>query len=286
MNKKILIPIIAIISFLSGVNSTAREVNANDLSTSSVVSTSSVSTESSVVTSSSIEESSSFTSSSEIVNSSTETPVITEDELKDFFNGILDDEQLKDFFMGILGEELGGMIEDLIFNFSISSLLSVLVIVVFQLYSRHKDKGSQTELKKSTDRLENTVETAVEEMDYVFENHSETIKKMAKDYEEKIELVTNAFKNEIEGFRGLLNIEINEKNQLIKENKELMKKYEELANRVLLSNNEIASSLKNYSKVDDKINAVLNSMEAMASTQDNVKQGITEKVKSIVKGVK
>lgn len=248
MKKKIILSASLLgLLFFSGIsNSATKEILANDEI--SVQETSEIINESSEIDSS-------FIKSDEIINE-TEKTTLTEEQVEEI---------VKQISNKILGEELT---DKLFATFGLGIILIVVLYIAFQINERIKNKTAYNTLSNNMLAKQ---EISTNELIQINKDNQKKIDEMTEMNTKNQELL-DQYKAEIVNLETL--------------NNKYVTDYKMLVKSVLETSTEATNILKEYSKIDGKINALLDCMNLLSETPDGVREGISRKVKEKVKGVK
>lgn len=186
--------------------------------------------------------------SSEVVNSnSTSTMGITTSSTNET---TLTEEQLEDIVLKISNKILGEELTDKLFGmFGIGIIAIVLIYVVFQAYERLKNrKVGETLINSSNETFE-------------------------------------ILKEKVDQYKNLVEELKNENIKLVKDNNETVKEITKLTEKIHEDYKTIIDSLNEYSKIDNKINAILKIEGELMKKPSNITNGISSKVYGIIEEV-
>lgn len=205
------------------------------------------STTSSVISTSTQENTtSSISTTTAVENSSTTSTSITFEDL--------DNDGIPDIINDYYNEHIR---DQYMFGIGLGAILGALASIVVAIYNARKGNKTNSELKETT-----------KDMDLQLSHLITSFKLQMKDIENKIEEINKEYAN---------TVSINNK---------YVNDYKVLAGEMIKSLKESSKTLENYSKIEAQINAIIEVLELMAEMPDCIREGITSKVKSKIKGVK
>lgn len=214
----------------------------------------------------------SFQNSSEILNESTNkessfqnsSSFVSESSSQVSENKILTDEEIEDIVKQVSNAIIGEELTDKLFAVFGSGILVIIgLVVVFQVYERKKNREVGTKLVNDSDNNKKEVNKSIDKLTA-----------MVKEYDTIVDNLTV----ELEELRKI-------NNELIIQNSEIVKDYEAMVKQMHEDMSKMTSALSKYSKIDNKLNAILKVNKELSKTKEFVKDGVTEKVNNIVKGV-
>lgn len=143
------------------------------------------------------------------------------------------------------------------FGIGLGAILGVLASIVVAIYNASKGNKTNSDLKVTTNGIKEEVNDLVK-----------TFKTQLKEIESKLNAIEKEYTN---------TITINNK---------YVNDYKMLVGEMMKSLQESTKVLENYALIEVKLNAVIECLDLIAETPDCIREGITNKVKSIIKGVK
>lgn len=205
------------------------------------------STTSSVISTSTQENTtSSISTTTPVENSSTTRTSITFEDL--------DNDGIPDIINDYYNEHIR---DQYMFGIGLGAILGVLASIVVAIYNARKGNQTNKDLKVTTNAINKEVNDLVK-----------TFETQLKEIESKLNDIEKEYTN---------TITINNK---------YVNDYKLLTSELIKSTQKSTKVLENYSLIETKLNAVIECLDLIAETPDCIREGITNKVKSITKGVK
>lgn len=205
------------------------------------------STTSSVISTSTQENTtSSISTTTPVENSSTTRTSITLEDL--------DNDGIPDIINDYYNEHIR---DQYMFGIGLGAILGTLASIVLMIYNARK--GNKTNL---------------------------TVKESVKENEIQINNLVTSFKIQLQEFNNILSQIQKEYNNTVTINNKYVNDYKMLVGEMMKSLQESTKVLENYALIETKLNAVIECLNLIAETPDCIREGITNKVKSIIKGVK
>ena len=195
--------------------------------------------------------SSSFISSSEVISEEPKTTLTTEEI----------EQIVKEISNVILGEELT---DKLFAMFGLGIIIVILLVVVFQMYERKKNRDVGKQLVNDNKQSQKEVQAT-----------QDKTMKMIKEYQS----ILDRLEEENKQYR-LLN------EDLISVDNERVKQLTALTKQMHEDISKYTNAIAKYSQIEKKLDAILRIEKELANTPSNVKSGTTEKVNDIIKEVK
>ena len=194
---------------------------------------------------------SSFISSSEVISEEPKTTLTTEEI----------EQIVKEISNVILGEELT---DKLFAMFGLGIIIVILLVVVFQMYERKKNRDVGKQLVNDNKQSQKEVQAT-----------QDKTMKMIKEYQS----ILDRLEEENKQYR-LLN------EDLISVDNERVKQLTALTKQMHEDISKYTNAIAKYSQIEKKLDAILKIEKELANTPSNVKNGTTEKVNDIIKEVK
>lgn len=140
-----------------------------------------------------------------------------------------------------------------LFGISLGSLIGLLTSIIGQIYIIKKNSGTNKLFKNSV----STQEEKLNELDTKLKEYEKLIKELEEAREDQ---TTDSV--------------------------ELLKKNEEQISAIIASLKESVGVLQNYANIDNKINAIIECIELLATTEELTKKGVTSEITKTLNEVK